>query len=268
MSATTDQNELPVALSVAGSDSGGGAGIQADLLTFAANRCYGTTAITCLTAQNPDEVSAIQAMPASFVKEQIQRVFTYFRVSAVKTGMLFNTSIIEAVSACLSGHKNVHLVVDPVMVSTSGAILLETSAIDAFRKKLLPLADVFTPNLDEAAVLLDSKESIANLEAMELAARELARQFGAPCLLKGGHLVDGGELFDIFATPEGEIHAFSSPRIEKINTHGSGCTLSSAIAANLAGGQSLLDAIENALGYVRNGMRHPVRLNGIPFIQH
>ena len=226
------REDLPVALSIAGSDSGGGAGIQADLLTFAANGVFGTTAITCLTAQNPDGVTAVQSMPAEFVSEQIHQVHRFFALGAIKTGMLFNTEIIEAVAAFVQTHPEIPLVVDPVMVATSGARLLEESAIEALQARLLPQASLITPNLDEAAVLLGRRPS--TVPEMEAAAAELAAKVGVPVLLKGGHLEQERELVDILATADGNCSAFTALRIDKVNTHGSGCTLSSAIAANLA----------------------------------
>jgi hydroxymethylpyrimidine/phosphomethylpyrimidine kinase len=255
-----------VALSIAGSDSGGGAGIQADLLTFEANGVFGTTAITCLTAQNPDGVTGIEVMPADFVREQIRQVHAYFTPGAVKTGMLFNKSIIGAVAGFLDENPSIPAVVDPVMVATSGAVLLHESAIDALRRDLLPRAALLTPNLDEAAVLLGEKP--ASTEAMREAARAMAARFGVPVLLKGGHLESADTVRDILSLPEGTLHEFDGPRIKDTNTHGSGCTLSSAIAAGLARGLPLVPAIEAALGYLRAGMRQPVFLNGLPFIRH
>lgn len=258
--------DLPVALSIAGSDSGGGAGIQADLLTFSANGVFGTTAITCLTAQNPDGVSALEALPASFVREQIEQVHRYFKIRAIKTGMLFNTEIISAVAGFIEANPTLPLVVDPVMVSTSGAVLLHESAISALQLQLLPRASLITPNLDEAAVLLDERPD--SVPAMEQAAKKLAGRFGVPVLLKGGHLAGLDEVTDVLALPDGTSSAFTSHRIDFVNTHGSGCTLSSAIAANLAHGWDLTQAVGEALTYLRGGLRQPLYLNGQPFIQH
>jgi hydroxymethylpyrimidine/phosphomethylpyrimidine kinase len=258
--------DLPVALSIAGSDSGGGAGIQADLLTFAANGVFGTTAITCLTAQNPDGVTGIEAMPADFVREQIEQVHRYFTIGAIKTGMLFNEEIIEAVSGFLEDHPDIPVVVDPVMVATSGAVLLHKKAISALQLRLLPRATVITPNLDEAAVLLGSKAT--TVAGMEEDALQLATTIGVPVLLKGGHLEDTPEVIDILALSDGTFHPFSAQRIGNVDTHGSGCTLSSAIAANLARKWDLIQAIGEALTYLRRGMRQPLHLNGRAFIQH
>ena len=258
--------DMRVAMSVAGSDSGGGAGIQADLLTMAANGVFGTTAITCLTAQNPDGVSAIEAMPAPFVREQMDQVHRYFRVGALKTGMLYNAEIISAVAAFLEDNPEIPAVVDPVMVATSGAVLLHQSAIEALQLRLLPRASLITPNLDEAAVLLGSRPATA--DDMREAAVQLAGTIGVPVLLKGGHLEEGEEVVDYLARPDGECSGFSAQRIPEINTHGSGCTLSSAIAANLAKQWGLTKAVGEALIYLRRGLRQPLYLNGVPFFNH
>jgi hydroxymethylpyrimidine/phosphomethylpyrimidine kinase len=261
-----ENNDMPVALSVAGSDSGGGAGIQADLLSFAANGAFGTTAITCLTAQNPAGVTAIEVLPAAFVREQILQVQRYFRIGAIKTGMLYNAEIIAAVADFLEDNPDIPVVVDPVMVATSGAMLLRESAVEALQLKLLPRATLITPNLDEAGILLGRRARTAG--DLEEAARDLAQTIGVAVLLKGGHLDGAGEITDILATPEGEAAAFTAQRIEGVNTHGSGCTLSSAIAANLARKWDLTKAVGEALTYLRRGLRQPLFLNGQPFIQH
>lgn len=258
--------ETPVALTIAGSDSGGGAGIQADLHTFQANGVFGTSAITCLTAQNPDSVTGIEAMSADFVREQIEQVHRYFTIGAIKTGMLFSEPIISAVADFLKDNPEIPAVVDPVMVATSGAVLLHESAIQALQLKLLPRAAVITPNLDEADVLLFGRPT--TVEEMESVALKLAGTIGVPVLLKGGHLDGGDQVTDILAAADGEFQTFTGMRIDNVNTHGSGCTLSSAIAANLAKGWDLTNAIGEALTYLRNGLRKPVYLNGKPFIQH
>ncbi len=260
------QADMPVALSIAGSDSGGGAGIQADLLTFAANGVFGTTVITCLTAQNPDGVSAIEVLPAPFVREQLEQVRRWFRLGAVKTGMLYSADIIATVAAFLGEHPHIPAVVDPVMVASSGAVLLHESAIGMMRERLLPRAALVTPNLDEAAVLLGARPATA--ADMEQAAAELAARIGAPVLLKGGHLPDTEEVADVLARPGGAVSAFTARRIDGVNTHGSGCTLASAIAAHLARGRELAAAIGEALAYLRRGLAQPLFLNGRPFIRH
>lgn len=258
-------NELPVALSIAGSDSGGGAGVQADLLTFAANGVFGTTAITCLTAQNPDGVSGVVALEPEFVAEQARQVFRFFAVRAVKTGMLFNAPIIAAVAGLLREHREIPVVVDPVMVATSGAALLQPEAVAAVSAQLLPLAALVTPNLDEAAVLLGRRPG--DEAEMRAGALELAKRFGVPFLLKGGHL-RGNELVDVLATPDGGLSRWACLRIEGVDTHGSGCTLSSAIAAQLALGRALPEAVAAGRDYLRRGLERGAAVGGRTFIAH
>lgn len=258
--------ETPVVLSIAGSDSGGGAGIQADLLSIHANGCFPTTAITCLTAQNPDGVTAIEVMPAEFVHAQIRQVTAYFNIKAIKTGMLFNADIINTVADLLAQSPQTHLIVDPVMVATSGAVLLQEDAVDALKTKLMPLASLITPNLDEAGVLLGSRPR--NTDDMFEAARELAQRSKTTVLLKGGHLETDSQLVDVLALQDGKTQAFENKRIRSIHTHGSGCTLASTLAARFALGETIEVAVKEALNYLQNGMRQPVYLNGTPFIRH
>jgi hydroxymethylpyrimidine/phosphomethylpyrimidine kinase len=257
--------DLPVALTIAGSDSGGGAGVQADLLTFAAHGVFGTSAITCLTAQNPDGVTAVVALDPAFVTEQAQQVLRFFDVRVVKTGMLFSAAIVAAVAAVLRERRGLPAVIDPVMVATSGAALLQPAAVAAVREQLLPLAALVTPNLDEAAVLLGRRP--ANDAEMRAAAAELAQMFGVPFLLKGGHLT-GDELVDWLAWPEGRTERFVGHRIPEVDTHGSGCTLASAIAAQLALGRPLAEAVADGRGYLRRGLQRPLSLRGRRFIAH
>lgn len=256
---------LPVALSIAGSDSGGGAGIQADLLTFAAHGVFGTTAITCLTAQNPDGVSDIKAAPAASVRAQIAAVCGFFPVRAAKTGMLFEARIVETVASFFEDHARIRLVVDPVMVATSGAVLLRKDAIEALTQRLFPLATVITPNLDEGAVLLGRRPE-RRAELVE-AAVSLAERFGTSVLLKGGH-IEGDRLWDVLATTTGRVRVFAGTRIAGVDTHGSGCTLSAAIGANLATGRSLEEAVAAARRYLRRGMMRPLKVGGRCFIAH
>jgi len=257
--------DLPVALTIAGSDSGGGAGVQADLLTFAAHGVFGTSAVTCLTAQNPDGVTAVVALDPAFVTEQAQQVLRFFDVRVVKTGMLFSAAIVAAVAAVLRERRGLPAVIDPVMVATSGAALLQPEAVAAVREQLLPLAALVTPNLDEAAVLLGRRP--ANDAEMRSAAAELAQIFGVPFLLKGGHLA-GDELVDWLAWPDGHTERFAGPRIPEVDTHGSGCTLASAIAAQLALGRPLAEAVAGGRGYLRRGLQRPLSLRGRRFIAH
>jgi hydroxymethylpyrimidine/phosphomethylpyrimidine kinase len=257
--------ELPVALTIAGSDSGGGAGIQADLLTFAAHGVFGTTAITCLTAQNPDGVTAIETLPASFVLEQILQVHRFFRLRALKTGMLHSASTVTAVADFLRAEPRIPAVIDPVMVATSGAVLLEPEALAAMREKLLPRAILVTPNFDEVAVLLGGKP--AATDAMIAAARQLAQSYGVAFLVKGGHL-SGDDLTDVLVQPGGDTRIYTSRRVQGVDTHGSGCTLSAAITANLARGLGLEDAVDAARAYLLRGLEHGVLVGNRKFINH
>ena len=257
---------LPVALTIAGSDSGGGAGIQADLLTMAANGVYATSAITCLTAQNPDGVTGLFPVAPDFVVEQARQVTRFFQVGAIKTGMLLNAAIIEAVAEFAEENATVPLVLDPVMLATSGARLLEKSAVAALQEKLFPLAALITPNLDEAAILLGHRPA-TEPEAMQEDARRLADKLGRPLLLNGGH-ADTPELRDVLAFPGGETQIFRARRQAATNTHGSGCTLASAIAAHLARGKSLAQSVADAHAYLQRGMQDPVQVCGQRYIAH
>ena len=261
----------PVALSIAGSDSGANAGIQADLLTFAANRVFGTTAITCLTAQNPEGITKVETLDATFVTEQIRQVMSYYPVKAIKTGMLYNSEIIHSVAEYLGEkaaeqrNRRSYLVVDPVMIASSGDTLLENGAIQDYQNMLLPMADLITPNLDEARVLL--KRKLDSIEDIKSGATELAKRFDAYVLIKGGHL-PGNLLFDLLAEPDGSLEVFEQIRILDIDTHGSGCTLSAACAAQLARGKTVPEAVSAARAYLRRGMESPIRTPKANFINH
>jgi hydroxymethylpyrimidine/phosphomethylpyrimidine kinase len=259
-----DINPSVVALTIAGSDSGAGAGMQVDLLTFAAQGVYGTTAVTCLTAQNPKGVSAVHAAPASFVIEQCQQVLSYYAPKALKTGMLLNQEIVEAVAEFLRKNK-ITAVIDPVMVATSGATLLTDAAIEALKTKLIPLATLVTPNLDEATILLG--RPVKGGDECEAEAIALAQLYRVPFLLKGGH-GKGNILVDTLAWPDGRTAKFTATRLEKIDTHGSGCTLSAAITAHLALGADLLTAVKTAHAYLQNGMQRPLNVGGSNQIRH
>lgn len=234
-------------LSIAGSDSGGGAGIQADLKTFSALGCYGMTAITALTAQNTCGVSGIHPVPPEFLKAQLQAVIEDIGVDAVKIGMLHSPEIVRVVAWAISHYKLAHVVLDPVMVATSGDRLIESETVQVLQQELFPLVAVITPNLDEAALLLG--RSIDSAGELEQAADDLLA-LGAPTvLLKGGHL-RGAAVVDVFAQ-SGEPHLhLRSERIASRNVHGTGCTLSSAIAAYLALGWPLRDAVQQARSYI------------------
>lgn len=240
-------------LTIAGSDSGGGAGIQADLKTFSAHGLHGLSAIAALTAQHTRGVSAVHVPPAEFLVAQIEACFEDFDVRAVKLGMLASASIIEAVADALARHQPTHVVVDPVMVATSGARLLEADALEAMRERLLPIATLLTPNIPEAELLLDQD---IDSESAEAAVVELLG-FGCPAvLLKGGHLADG-PMIDRLQDGDA-LHEFEHERLE-VDGHGTGCTLASAIAANLALGLPLPDACGEAIDYVHEALRHAYR---------
>ncbi len=232
-------------LVVAGSDSGGGAGIQADIKTITALSAYAATAITALTAQDTRGVYGIMAVPAAFVREQMRAVLDDIGADVVKTGMLGDAALIEEVCDVLGAGRCV--VVDPVMVATSGARLLDPAAVDSLRRLLLPLATVLTPNVPEAEALTNM--SIADEADMAEAARRLLGMGPKAVLLKGGHL-DGESCADLLVTPEG-AEIFRAPRIATRNTHGTGCTLASAIAAGLAQGMDLYAAVARAHAYVQ-----------------
>ena len=234
---------IPVALTIAGSDSGGGAGIQADLKTFAALGVHGTSAITCITAQNPRGVTGIQPIRADMVRKQIEAVFAELRPAAVKTGMLFSTDIIRVVAKFFENGKRPPLVVDPVMVATSGAVLLKPSAIRALKERLLPLAMLVTPNLDETQLLVGRQ--LRTLEHLLDAAEEIHERFGCAALVKGGHLKLGDDAVDVLFDGR-QFTVLKAQRVEGVSTHGTGCTYSAAIAAFLAHGEKLPPAVTSA----------------------
>jgi hydroxymethylpyrimidine/phosphomethylpyrimidine kinase len=247
----------PIAVTIAGSDSGGGAGIQADLKTFSALGVYGASVIAALTAQNTRGVRAIHDVPPAFITEQIDAVFSDLAVNAVKIGMLSQPKVIEAVAAGLERWKQTNVVLDPVMVAASGDRLLAPAAIDVLRRVLIPRALVVTPNLPEAAALLDGPLARNEAEMREQAQR-LLKLGSRAVLLKGGH-ADGAESVDILvgATTEARLVA---ERVKTENTHGTGCTLSSAIAAGLAKGQDLATAVRKAKDYVTAAIKASDRI--------
>ncbi|EMY77273.1 hydroxymethylpyrimidine kinase/phosphomethylpyrimidine kinase [Leptospira weilii serovar Ranarum str. ICFT] len=245
------QKIKPVTLTIAGSDSGGGAGIQADLKTFTALDTFGTTAITCLTSQNPSGVTGILEVEVDFLEKQIVAVLDYFPVKSIKTGMLFSTAIIERTSSLLSKRKNAEkkfsLVIDPVMVATSGAKLLQDSAIEALLTSLIPIADLITPNLDEAEIL--SGKKIDRSGDMPDLAKEIFEKFKVPVLLKGGHLQNEDVALDILYDGK-KITEFEKPFVREFYPHGTGCTYSSAIVSYLARGEKLIEAVRLAKEYL------------------
>jgi hydroxymethylpyrimidine/phosphomethylpyrimidine kinase len=237
----------PVALTIAGSDSSGGAGIQADLKTFAALGVYGASVLTALTAQNTRGVSGVHPVPADFVTAQIDAVFDDLAIGAVKIGMVAQAAIIEAIAAGLARWQHGPVVLDPVMVATSGDRLLSDDAIAALRSRLIPLATLITPNLPEAAALLG--EPVAGDEAAIAAQGRRLLALGCPAvLIKGGH-GEGADSIDYLVTREATL-ALRAPRIATSNTHGTGCSLSSAVAAGLAKGEDLEMAVRNAKTFI------------------
>jgi hydroxymethylpyrimidine/phosphomethylpyrimidine kinase len=236
-----------IAVTIAGSDSGGGAGIQADLKTFSALGVYGASVIAALTAQNTRGVSAVLEVPPPFVTAQMDAVFSDLAVGAVKIGMLGNAGVVEAVAAGLARHRHVPIVLDPVMVATSGDRLLTPDAVEALRTQLVPLALVVTPNLPEAAALFDAPQAATEAEMIRQAERLLA--LGAKAvLMKGGH-GNSAESADLLVTAAATVR-FAAARIATKNTHGTGCTLAAAIAAGLAKGEDLAAAVRTAKDYV------------------
>jgi hydroxymethylpyrimidine/phosphomethylpyrimidine kinase len=250
---TTEPHRYTRVLSIAGSDSGGGAGIQADLKTFAALGCYGMTAITALTAQNTLGVSAIHGVPPEMLKAQLCAVFDDIGVDAVKIGMLHAPDIVRTVAWALKRYQVQRVVLDPVMVATSGDTLITPMTVQVLVDELFPLATVITPNLDEAALLLS--RTIESAHELEAAARDLLAMGAPAVLLKGGHL-PGIEVADLLVTGAGPVQRLASPRIESRNTHGTGCTLSSAIAAHLALGEPLEQAVALARSYILQAIEH------------
>ncbi|MGE3956737.1 MAG: bifunctional hydroxymethylpyrimidine kinase/phosphomethylpyrimidine kinase [Vicinamibacterales bacterium] len=243
---------IKTALTIAGSDSGGGAGIQADLKTFAAHGVYGTSAITAITAQNTVGVLAAHALPADLVTAQIEAVASDIHVSATKTGMLASAAIVEAVAAAIADLQLPLVVVDPVMVAKSGDRLLDEDALTAIRRELLRRALVVTPNIPEAEVL--SGCTIASLEDAKRAAAAIHRLGPSAVVVKGGH-GPGEELVDLLFDGR-TFHEFRTARIDTRNTHGTGCTFASAVAARLALGDTLVQAVGRAQAYVAGAIRH------------
>jgi hydroxymethylpyrimidine/phosphomethylpyrimidine kinase len=244
----------PVALSIAGSDNSAGAGAQADLKTMSALGTYAVTAITCVVAEVPGKVSAIQAIEPRIVAEQIRLLFEAFPVAAVKTGMLYSREIISAVIDALSAQRGVPLVVDPVMVATSGDPLVRDDAVALYCDRLIPSATLVTPNLDEVRTLLG--RALSTLEEMRCAGEELVARFGTSFLVKGGHL-RGDTATDLLCEVGGAVHEFSAPFVPGVSTHGTGCTYSAAITAGLARGLALPAAVAEAKEFVTRAiMQH------------
>ncbi len=241
--------KMKTALTIAGSDCSGGAGIQADLKTMTMNGVYGMSAITALTAQNTTGVKSIQEATPEFLKDQLEAVFEDIFPDAVKIGMVSSSELIHVIADQLRAYKAHNIVVDPVMVATAGSALIQTDAVQTMAKELLPLADLVTPNIPEAEVL--SGMTIGSKEDMQTAAKQIGDRYGCAVLLKGGHSINDAN--DLLYT-QGKLHWFEGKRIDNPNTHGTGCTLSSAIAANLAKGFSLAESVQRAKEYISGAL--------------
>ena len=246
----TERPAIPKAMTIAGSDSGGGAGIQADLKTFAALGVYGTSVVTAVTAQNTKGVTGVHEVPVEMVAAQIEAVLSDIGTDAVKTGMLFSSDIIETVARELNHFRVDRLVVDPVMVAKSGDRLLREDAVEALRRSLIPSATVVTPNIPEAETLTDMR--IESEEDIRQAAVRIVGMGAQAVVVKGGHL--SGPPVDLLYNGR-DFRLFDAPRIETRNTHGTGCTFASAIAAGLAGGMDLAEAVGAAKEYVTEAIR-------------
>lgn len=242
----------PVALTIAGSDCSSGAGLQADLKTFSYHGVHGLTAVTCVVSETPHTVSDIHAVPPAILQDQVKLLLKTYPVAAIKTGMLYSKSHIVAITEILE-KTDIPLIIDPVMVATSGASLLKDDAIRAYKERLFPQSALITPNMPEASVLLD--ERISEREQMEDAALKLAKTYSTSVLLKGGHLPQDEERLDILAH-EGEIYRFTAQTVDIHSTHGTGCTLSAAITALLAKGKTLPDAVSEAKQWVHSSILH------------
>ena len=246
---------MKTCLTIAGSDSSGGAGIQADLKTMTVNGVYAMSVITALTAQNTQGVSGILDVSPEFITSQMDAVFTDIYPDAIKIGMVSSPEIVEAIAKSLEKYEAKNIVLDPVMVATSGAVLLKEEAMDSLINRLIPLADVITPNIPEGEILAGMK--IKNEDDMKKAAEIIGEKYNCAVLLKGGHKVnDANDLL----YRKGDFKWFLSERIDNNNTHGTGCTLSSAIAANLAKGEDLNQAIKNAKEYLTGALRAGLNL--------
>lgn len=241
--------KMKTALTIAGSDCSGGAGIQADLKTMTMNGVYGMSAITALTAQNTTGVKSIQESTPEFLKEQLDAVFEDIFPDAVKIGMVSSTELIHVIADALRVYQARNIVVDPVMVATAGSALIQTQAVQTMVEELLPLADLVTPNIPEAEVL--SGMTIRSKEDMETAAKQMGDRYGCAVLLKGGHSINDAN--DLLYT-EGKLSWFQGKRIDNPNTHGTGCTLSSAIASNLAKGFPLGESVQRAKKYISGAL--------------
>jgi hydroxymethylpyrimidine/phosphomethylpyrimidine kinase len=260
---------VPVALSIAGSDSSAGAGIQADLKTFSALGVYGVTAVTCIVAEIPGKVSRIEPVSAKIVREQIEVLAKNFPIAAIKTGLLCSAEIVSTVAKTLLNLQKmsvprIPLVIDPVFVATGGDPLLEPAAIESYEKELFPLATLITPNLDEAERLVGTK--INNRQSMRGAGKELQKRFGTGILLKGGHLAGEHAVDILFAN--GKVMEFSALKVFGVATHGTGCTYSAAVTAGLASGLSLEKAVGQAKKFVTESIRTHFQWGKLHALRH
>ena len=242
---------LPAVLSIAGSDSSGGAGIQADLKTMLMNGVFGMSAITALVAENTLGVQAVANTDPEMLAEQIDSVFADIPPAAVKIGMIPNVALVEVIAERLLAHHAKHIVLDPVMVAASGAALSDAPTVNSMRERLFPIAEVITPNIPEAEVITGAP--IRGKQGMESAARQIVQRYQCSALVKGGHGVEDAD--DVLCTPGGTITWFKAKRIDNPNTHGTGCTLSSAIASNLAKDESLPESIQHAKDYLTGALQ-------------
>jgi hydroxymethylpyrimidine/phosphomethylpyrimidine kinase len=260
---------VPVALSVAGSDSSAGAGIQADLKTFSALGVYGLTAVTCIVAEIPGKVSRIEPVSAKIVRQQIEVLAKNFEIAAIKTGLLCSAEIVSTVAKTFRDkarmfETQIPLIIDPIIVATSGDHLLEQAAIETYKKELFPLASLITPNVGEAEQLLGTK--IKDRQSMHRAGEELEKRFGTAILLKGGHLAGDRAVDLLFAN--GKILEFSAPFVRGVATHGTGCTYSAAITAGVAKGLSLEEAITQAKKFVTEAIRNRFEWGRLHALNH
>ncbi|MDO4281158.1 MAG: bifunctional hydroxymethylpyrimidine kinase/phosphomethylpyrimidine kinase [Peptococcaceae bacterium] len=245
---TYHANPVPQALTIAGSDSGGGAGIQADLKTFQERRVFGTSVIVAVTAQNTLGVQGIHKVPVEMVTEQLHSVFDDFDITALKTGMLPDADIMRAVAAELAKHPEIPVVVDPVMIAKGGASLMENEAAATLVREILPLATVLTPNVPEAEVITGM--TITDSDGLLAAAKKIQAMGAKNIVIKGGHRIETTDAEDVLLTAEGEVVKLASERIDTVRTHGTGCTYSACITAELAKGRTIKDAVTTAKAYI------------------
>ena len=251
----TYTEDRPLVLTIAGSDSSAGAGIQADMKAALALGVYPLTAVTCVVSELPGQVRAVGEVPLSLVLDQVELLLGAYPLRALKTGMLYSPEIVEGVAALLAG-RGLSLVIDPVMIASSGDSLMLESSLRAYEEKLFPLATLITPNLDEAEALLG--QSIEGEEELKAAAHALVEKYQVAFLVKGGHLAAGAERLDYLVMVGGETHEWRSPYVEEVNTHGTGCTYSAAIASGLAQGKSLPEAVGQAHALLSFAIQNPL----------